>query len=139
MEETINKEKNRYWDLTVFEEDQNPEIDEFIFTNRGKIKINLHNHSCMNKKYPKFEIGKYYYIDCSHTILEPSNYKLCLITEIRSGVIFYTIEDQEKEHHFEEFCLQHYFAEPEEIIINLNPKHYEIISRSGKMRITYAK
>ncbi len=129
------KEKNKYWDLSVFED--NVDIDKFIFDNRGKIKINLHDHSCMNRKYPKLEIGKYYYIDCSHNLLEPSSYKLCLITEIRSGVIFYTIENQEKEHHFEEFCLTHYFSEPTEITIKLNPKHYEVMSRSGKMKVNY--
>lgn len=129
------KENNPYWDLTVFEENQ--EIDKFIFDNIGKIKINLHEHSCMNRKYPKFEIGDYYYIDCSHNLLEPSSYKLCFITEIRSSVIFYTIEDQKKEHHFEEFCLTHYFSEPAEITVNLSSKYYEVISISGKMKINY--
>ena len=129
---------NLYWDLTNLHT-YNEEMDSLLLniTDGKPMKIDLHKHSCMKRRYPKFEVGKNYYIDCAESLMGASNYKLCTITGIRSGVIFYTIEWNPTEHHMEEFCLTHYFSEPDVLVVNVDPRFIDVQSISEKMKVIY--
>ena len=132
------KEENNYWNL---EDLHMGDIENEIFyrdkLNKGKKTIlSVHHHSCNNMKYPKLEIGNEYYIDTSNNLEKPK-YEKCKITDIKSGVVFYIIENDIKENHFEEFSLTHYFAEPIEIYVDLSNEFYEVIGSSGKMKVNY--
>jgi hypothetical protein len=133
----MKKEKNEYWDLSILEP-KDDIIDDLIFGIKGKIKIDLHKHSCMNMKYPKFKVAEYYYIDLGY---DTTDYYLCQISYLRNGVVFYKTEkdNYSQEHHFDEFSIMHYFAEPKELTIKADPERYEILSRSGKMNVIYQK
>lgn len=134
----MNKQENQYWDLSSLE--KLSVLDEAIYKLCGKFEIDLHKHSCMSRKFPFLEVGKEYYFDME-TTMGPVKYKLCKITCIRSGVIFFKTELDEysEEHHIEEFSIMHYFAEPTEITVAINPRHCEILSRSGKMIVNYTR
>ncbi len=69
--------------------------------------------------------------------MDMPKYVQCIITDIRSGVVFYKLDSSEKEEWFEEFSLIHLFMEPVEINVKLSSKYYEIIGSSGKMKVNY--
>lgn len=127
--------KNKYWDIDsikMFDK----KVEEFLLSvNKGPTKLNLHKHSRHKRKYPKLEKNKEYFIDTSQ-VMEAPKYERCKITYIRNGVVFYKINGK-PENHFEEFSLMHYFAEPVELSVNLDSKYYQIISRSGMMKVNY--
>lgn len=129
--------EDKYWNLDTLTMLDKP-LEDFIKNANGgnRIVIDLHKHSCVNRKYPKLEVGKEYWIDVSNTF-EPTKYVKCLITYIRSGVIFYKIEHDTSEYFFEEFSIMHYYSEPTELSVNLNNEYYEIKSRSGNMNVNY--
>lgn len=128
----------KYWEIGKLQM-SSKEVEDFIkynFNAGNKTRIGLHEHSCGNRRYPKLEVGKQYYIDTSHPLDTPK-YEKCKITDIRSGVVFYIVDGEKVEKHFEEFSLIHYFAEPSVIDVNLDEEYYEVISASGKMKVNY--
>ena len=89
------------------------------------------------QKYPKLEIGETYWIDVSESLLQRSDYKKCVVTEIRSGVVFYIEDGKTEESWFHEGSLQHGFTAPLEITVDLDPDFYKVIDHSGLMKVNY--
>lgn len=130
--------KNTYWDIDSMEM-LNIVDEEYIFNNINKgqkTKLNVHVHSTYNKKFPKLIVGNEYYIQVNH-IMEMPKYTKCIITDIRSGVVFYKFDSSFKEEWIEEFSTTHLFMEPVEINVKLSSKYYEIVGSSGKMKVNY--
>ncbi len=138
MIKLAKKEENPYWDLDMYHS------DDILFENfyrdvmngGNKTQIHVHRHSCAKRKYPKLEVGKEYWIDIAD-MMSKQEYIKCKISYIRNGVIFYIRLDKNIECHFDEFCIMHYYTEPLELNVNLNPDYYEVISTSGKMKVNY--
>ncbi len=131
--------KNKYWDLTGLKLGSKEVEDTIknVYNEGNKTIINLNKHSCNNYRYPKFEVGKRYWINCEEKFLNMPKYKLCEITYIRSGIIFYKVIGSETEESMPEFCLAHLKASPEEISIDLDSDYYELRDASGKMKVNY--
>lgn len=134
----MSKNKNKkikYWEK--FKSLNCEEFDKTLSKiHNRKIKINLHEHSSTDYRYPKIINGNRYYVDVSKYIID-TKYSLVKIDKIYRGVVFYTEIDTKTKGHFEIGSLCHQFAEPEEYITDLNPEHYEILSISGKMKVIY--
>lgn len=69
--------------------------------------------------------------------LDPEMWRLMTITYIRSGVVFYRIEEQEQEEHFEQGSAMVSLIEPQTYVHNNDPQYYKMISRSGKVDFQY--
>ena len=130
---------NKYWDLSTLKQ-HSKEVEEIIknTVNGGrKTVLNLNNHSCFNREYVKFEVGSKYWINQSILLLDSDSYKLCEITYIRSGIIFYKVIGESEEKYLAEFSIAHLYASPEEISVPLDENYYEVIDMSGKIKVNY--
>ena len=108
-------------------------IDEFMFlANRCK-KHNITPQKYLPKEFLK-EGGEFFYFDVEFNCV-----RLIKITHIRSGVCFYTIEDEE---HLNEywFPIDSFFSimlESKKYITNMDSRYYNVISRLGMSEIEY--
>lgn len=129
---------SKYWDLSSLKMMDKTAEKILKDLTGGKTVLNMNKHSCSSYKYPEFIVGKNYWIDISGHIIEPQKFRLCKITYIRSGIIFYIeIKNPKKEYNMEEFCLNHLFCSPEEIDVDLDPDYYEVRDFCGKMKVNY--
>lgn len=129
---------NKYWNVDTINQ-STIENEEFILTkinNGEKTKLNVHIHSIYNKRFPKLIIGNKYYIPID-AIFDPVKYDKCIITDIKSGIIFYRLGTAMEEKWLEEFSFTHLFMEPIELNVNLSSKYYEVVGTSGKMKVNY--
>jgi hypothetical protein len=131
-------EENNYWDIDSWVMFDKPTEDLMLYARGGKKGVyNVNHYSCKKYRYPKLKEGDIYWIDVSEGLMSKPNFKKCLVTLVRSGVVFYVEQSKDVEKHFEEFSLQHYTACPLEITVNLDPDYYEVVSASGKMEVNY--
>ena len=132
--------KIKYWDFETSYKSFDEEFDKKMFElNEGnKVKINVHQHSCNDIRYPKLFPGKHYWADISEWY-ELTNYVKIKVTYKRNGVVFYKIGDSKKEMHLEEGSLFHQVIEPEELNVNLSSKYYEVVGRGNKMKVNYLR
>jgi len=105
----------------------------FIFNDEKKIKIKPHKY--MSKEYLKVG-GEFYYFDCEFECV-----RLLKITYIRSGMCFYSIEDEKhlKEYWFPVDCFFAITLEAKKYITNINTDYYEVVTHLGKSEIIYIK
>ena len=80
-------------------------------------------------------VGKKFW-DFDH---EQNKWVLITITYVRSGVVFYTKGRSKKEDDFPLESLMTYRLEPEYFVSDYNPQYYNVVSRSGKTKITYSE
>lgn len=114
--------------------------DSLIKSNTKQV-IDLHNHSCINWKFPKITVGEKYYLDIN--IGPKRQYVEIVVTYERSGIVFYKILDKingivdDSEYNFGKGSVKHYFMEPAVFNCKLNPEVFEIKSISCRMKINY--
>jgi len=137
-----NKQKQmKYWNLNFLNDSEQVNIS-MVKMNKGIVNINLHTHSCNNRKFPRLKTNGIYWINDSGISFLTSYIKIKVV-HIRSGVIFYIKynsklnEFKSKELHFETGSIIHLHAEPEFINVNLNPKYYKVNTLGNKSIINY--
>lgn len=111
------------------------DFDKTKFILNGNKKSIIGPHKYMPKEY--LEVGgQFYYFD-----IQPSIVRLITITHIRSGICFYTIEEEnnEKEYWFPIDSFFSIMLEPKTYITNLNTKYNEFKSRWGKSEVIYVE
>lgn len=86
-------------------------------------------------KWSDLEVGKQFW----HFDNEKIKWVLITINHIRSGVAFFSTRKNGKEDYIEDMTVMLRRFEPKTYISDLNPKCFEVISRSGRVKIKYAK
>lgn len=135
----MDDQESKYWELDKVKM-MDISIEDFMLEHVYKGKpcvMSVHKHSCARRKFPKLNEGDECYIDISESLMSAPHYVLCKVTYIRTGIIFYTCDEKEEEQWMEEFSITHYFSEPKEITVNLDPKYYKVIGSSGMMKVNY--
>ena len=113
----------------------NIDFDEFFFELNDKKKSLVGPNKHMPKEYIEVD-SKFYYFDSGKNMV-----RLITITHIRSGICFYTIEDENnsREHWFPIDSVFSIMLEPETYETNLNNKYYEFKPRLGKSKVIYVE
>lgn len=111
------------------------DLDKLSFILNGRQKINIKPHKYMPKEYLTVG-GEFYYFDGQF-----EKTRLIKITYIRSGMCFYTIEDENhlNEYWFPEGCFFSVTLEAKKYITNINTDYYNVVTMLGKSEITYIK
>lgn len=92
-------------------------------------------------KWEDVKEGKRFWVDlCEKGLLGPSKWELITIVNVRSGVAFFTKRKNGKEDYILEGSLTHLISmEPESFVTELDGRYYEIVSKSGKVKVDYRK
>lgn len=111
------------------------DFDKTMFILNGKKKSNITPHKYMPEDYLVVD-GEFYYFDGERNCV-----RLIKITYIRSGVCFYTIEDENhvNEYWFPSGCFFAVTLEAKKYVTNINPEYYNVVTRLGKSEIIYVK
>ena len=111
------------------------DFDKTMFQLNGNKKKLLGPDKYMPSEYIEID-GEFYYFDT-----QTNTVRLIKVTYIRSGVYFYTIEDES--HEIEYFapieCFFTKILEPKIYVTNINTDYYKFESRWGKSEIIYVK
>lgn len=121
-------------EVSLIEIDLN-DLDKTMFILNGKKKRNINPHKYMPEEYLMVG-GEFYYFDGEFDCV-----RLIKITYIRSGMCFYTIEDENhaNEYWFPSGCFFAITLESKKYITNINSDYYNVVTRLGKSEIIYVK
>lgn len=111
------------------------DLDKTSFILNGKKKRDITPHKYTPKEYLMVG-GEFYYFDGERNCV-----RLIKITYIRSGLCFYTIEDENhsNEYWFPVDCFFAITLEAKKYITNINTDYYNVVTRLGKSEIIYVK